>query len=264
MARRTETDLRLDISFLLDKRPRNNFTIRNFDLDIFKLPTDCKILPMIDTSSIELLQYFPERYFHFDSLFESLLPNTYLDGYWQTPRYFSNVIDEIRQIFTSFLVPLNPKQDVLRQIIRSQNSVCLNVRRGDYIHNPVANTFHGVCVEKYFQQAAQYIISRNKDTHFYIFSDDIEWCKEANLVLGATSTVVDKEYFGDRYDAYLQLMMSCRHYIIPNSSYGWWAAFLGQLTGSIVIAPYPWFNDLAIDTSDLLPKEWIKMSRNPL
>ena len=262
LARRTSTKLTLDLSFLLDRSPRINFTFRDFDLDIFKLPPDCRALEKIDFTSGQPLQLFSERYFNFDPLFDSLPSNSYLDGYWQAPRYFSIVTNEVRDIFTSFLTPLNPRQDALAQIIRNKNSVCLNVRRGDYVYNPSANAFHGVCGDEYYQQAARYIIRRNKDAHFYIFSDDVEWCKKANLVCGAPSTVISTEYFGDRYAEKMQLMMCCRHFIIPNSTYGWWAAYLGQQPGSIVIAPDPWFNDLLYDTSDLLPKDWIQMSKS--
>ncbi|WP_158277356.1 alpha-1,2-fucosyltransferase [Opitutus sp. ER46] len=261
LARRSGAKLALDLSFLLDRTPRANFTYRDFDLDLFSLDRDCEILKGSAPASANL-SILLERQYGFDSRFASAGAGVYLDGYWQSPRYFAEVISEVRRTFTRFTRPLDALQTELADRIASCSSVCLNVRRADYVTNPAANACHGVCTESYFHSAVRHIRSQIPDAHFFIFSDDVEWCRKADLVGDAPRTIVSHAYAGERFSSYLQLMMGCRHFIIPNSSFAWWAAFLGAGPQSIVIAPTPWFNDLATEYMDLMPAEWTLLSRN--
>ncbi len=95
--------------------------------------------------------------------------------------------------------------------------------------------------------------------NFFIFSDDLDWVKQ-NLVTG-----IPTEYIGHNKgnEAYLdmQLMSLCKHNIIANSSFSWWAAWLNANAGKIVIAPQKWFNDPSMDTKDVIPESWIKLIR---
>jgi glycosyltransferase involved in cell wall biosynthesis/predicted SAM-dependent methyltransferase len=263
LARRTGSRLTLDLSFLLDRSPRANFTYRDFDLDLFQLPADCTVVKKLPLEEASRLSLQTEKHFHYDSAFASFETNTYLDGYWQSPRYFESIADEIRRTFTTFQTPPDSKHQELALQIRSCPSVCLNVRRADFVNNPTANSFHGVCGEDYFRQAVHVLRARVPNAHFFIFSDDVEWCRNADLVDGAPATIVSHDYAGDRFGSYLKLMMTCQHFIIPNSTFGWWAAYLGQAPDKIVIAPTPWFSDLSKEFADLLPSDWTLLSRNP-
>ena len=95
-----------------------------------------------------------------------------------------------------------------------------------------------------------------------MFSDDIEWCKEHFKVDETIHFVTHQEYKGDRFSAYLQLMTCCKHFIIPNSTFGWWAAWLASNENKIVITPELWFLDqtLQSQTHDLRPKDWITIA----
>ncbi|HVU33137.1 MAG TPA: FkbM family methyltransferase [Opitutaceae bacterium] len=261
LARRTGARLVLDRSFLLDRTPRPNFTYRNYDLDLFELPEDCEVVNALPGSTARALSTYQEPHFHFDPRFETAGPNTYLDGYWQSPRYFGNSLGEIQRTFRQFRVSLTGRQQTLLDEIRGRNSVCLNVRRTDYVTNPAANACHGVCSEGYFQNAVAHVQDHVPGAHFYIFSDDIDWCRSANLVNGAPCTVVSHDYAGERFGGYLQLMMACRHFIIPNSSFAWWAAFLGAGPESVVVAPTPWFNDRNANYGDLTLARWHLIDR---
>ena len=72
-------------------------------------------------------------------------------------------------------------------------------------------------------------------------------------------TIVSHRFKGNKFSYYLQLMMNCKHFIIPNSSFAWWSAWLNKGTEKIVIAPKRWFNRDEINTSDLIPDSWIRI-----
>ncbi|HLH52263.1 MAG TPA: glycosyltransferase [Verrucomicrobiae bacterium] len=259
LARRLSAQLKLDLSFLLDRSPRPNFTYRDFCLDIFQLPSGCELLR--NPGAVARLPKFVEQQFNFDPRFETLNGDIYLDGYWQSARFFESIKPEIRSIFSSFAHPLTSEQQALAEQIESCQSVCLNVRRGDYVSNPVANAWHGVCQPSYFREAVAWIQKRKPDAKFFVFSDDVEWCSSADLVGNAPVTYVSHEFAGEKFGAYLNLMTRCRHFILPNSSFGWWAAFLGNASDKIVVVPEPWFDDPTNDTSDLLPEGWVRLPK---
>ncbi|WP_431191084.1 alpha-1,2-fucosyltransferase [Leptolyngbya subtilissima] len=140
--------------------------------------------------------------------------------------------------------------------IENSNSICLHVRRGDYVSHPNANKFHGVKGIDYFDTAISLIAQTLTDIKIYVFSDDITWCIQ-NLKLEFITTFVEYEYPHRKPNEYFRLMILCKHFIISNSSFSWWAAWLNQDPQKIVIAPKKWFNDPMIDTSDLIPDNWI-------
>ena len=110
----------------------------------------------------------------------------------------------------------------------------------------------------YFANAFRVIQGRVHSPKVYIFSDDIEWCK-ANLMFDCDVTHVGHEFAGVKFACYLWLMSHCRHFIIPNSTFAWWAAWMNVGRDKIVVAPKRWFTDETISTSDLIPKTWIQV-----
>jgi len=136
--------------------------------------------------------------------------------------------------------------------------VCLNVRRGDFVSIRITSQQHGVCEADYFSRAVNIIGEKENNPHLFIFSDDIEWCR-ANLRFEYPSTIVDHAYAGKKFGQYLQLMSMCQHYIIPNSSFGWWAAWLCSNPGKIVVTPQRWYQNPQMDTQYLIPDSWIRI-----
>jgi hypothetical protein len=128
--------------------------------------------------------------------------------------------------------------------IKNTNSVMLNVRRTDFVNN----AFHGTMDVDYYSRAISIINEKVENPKYFIFSDDIEWCKE-NLNNIDNSVIVDHSYKGDRFGEYLELMKNCKHYIIPNSSFAWWSAYLSENKDKVVIAPKRWLlnEDLIVD-----------------
>ncbi|MEO0789174.1 MAG: alpha-1,2-fucosyltransferase, partial [Bacteroidota bacterium] len=142
--------------------------------------------------------------------------------------------------------------------IKMLNSICLNVRRTDFITDKTLN----VTSVNYFKKAADYIAGQVEEPCFFIFSDDIDWCRK-NLDLPYLVNIVGHEHKGKKFGNYLQLMSLCKHFIIPNSSFAWWAAWLSQQSeNKIVVTPDPWFAAGDYNTKDLIPDDWIRFSTN--
>jgi hypothetical protein len=189
---------------------------------------------------------YDEAYFKLDEVL--------LDGYWQSEKFFSGMEDDIREIF-SFKQALSDKNRELTEDIINSNSVAIHVRRGDYLTPRYYKTFGSVCSLKYYQNAVNYIRDKVDTPFFYIFTNDPAWCKE-NMNLD-NYVIVDWNKGKDSY-LDMQLMSLCKHNIIANSSFSWWGAWLNKNTDKIVVAPSIWFGDRNIDTSDIVPKSWIR------
>lgn len=176
----------------------------------------------------------------------------YVQGFWQSSQYFEHVESTIRQAFTFPSLPENscPMAD---EISRLENSIAVHVRRGDYAHNAVTNAVHGLCSSAYYAKAIEHIQSFAHDAHLYIFSDEPAWVRGNFDSHGLPFTVVDIHSENEAHHD-MHLMSLCRHFIIANSSFSWWGAWLSQRDG-VICAPEDWFvSDNAID----LPPGWLK------
>jgi hypothetical protein len=110
----------------------------------------------------------------------------------------------------------------------------------------------------YYDAGIAYLSDRGPIDRVYVFSDDIEWCRES-LHLAADTFFVGSEYSGSRNEGHFELMRACRHFIIPNSTYSWWAAWLSPNPTKIVIAPKKWFAGQTSETDEIVPKSWIRI-----
>ena len=269
MAKFLDTDLKLDLSILLD-RSKKDIVPRNYDLSIFKLepqfnlspkllkvlyrPKSSKVAKFVKKLSQNGKTYFKEKHFHVhQELLNTPINDAVYDGWWQSEQYFHSESEAIRQLF-SFKSEILEKAKPMAEQIQSTNAICLNVRRTDFVKNQTLNTT-GL---SYFKKAAHYLAERIEDPHFFVFSDDISWCQK-NIVLPFPTTIVTHDLKGEKFSNYLQLMKSCKHYIIPNSSFAWWAVWLNGDANKIVVAPKNWFNNPDVDTSDLVPSSWIRL-----
>ena len=115
--------------------------------------------------------------------------------------------------------------------------------------------FHG---SDYFKKAESILKGQIANPVYYVFSDEIEWC-ERHLKFDKETVFVSHDYAGQKFQDYLRLMTSCNHYIIPNSSFAWWAVWFNMNKDKIVIAPKMWFNDPSLNTTDLTPASWIRI-----
>lgn len=247
----------LDTSFLENRTPGFVNVFRDYELNLFPKLKE----KLVDATNVDHqghIQVIHEPHFHYSNvLMESTLPpdhNYLLIGHWQTPKYFEDISDSIREEF-SFPDILEPKTLKLQEEILSCNSVMINVRRSDYLTD---NLFEDLGMD-YFNKCIDEISKKVDNAYFYVFSDDIEWCKENFKTWQDRFFIVDKSYAGHKYIDYLHLMSCCKHDIIPNSTFAWWAAWLNKNEDKIVMYPSKWFTDPSKDPKDMFPEDWIKI-----
>jgi hypothetical protein len=180
----------------------------------------------------------------------------YLEGYWQSPKYFFDIKNIIGYEFTVKTGPDQVNKELMEKISQVE-AVSVHVRRGDYVSNPATGNYHGVCSLDYYRTAVATITGRVRQPHFFIFSDDPAWA-EKNLSVIGPKTVIERNG-PERGHEDMRLMSLCRHHIIANSSFSWWGAWLCEKTDKIVISPKRWFKKEDIDTKDLVPESWIRI-----
>ena len=146
----------------------------------------------------------------------------------------------------------------LETIASMPNSVFVHVRRGDYVSERRTALAHGVCPPEYYARALTVLRQRLGDPPLYLFSDDLTWAWRHLPLQGWSVTAVDATGW-ERPElvdlAEFELMRRCRHGVMANSSFSWWAAFLLQSAHSLVIAPERWFSWGA--PSELYAPNWL-------
>ena len=161
----------------------------------------------------------------------------YLVGCWQSEKYFHEVKEEVRKAFTFQKIELSEKMQKYKEDMENSNSVCVHIRRGDYLD--VDEVYGGICTEEYYAKAMKKMEEEISNCQFFIFTNDVPWVKEH--MQGENITVVE----GNDEDAgYIDmyLMTQCKHYIMANSSFSWWGCYLSASKEKKVIAPKIWAN----------------------
>lgn len=158
-----------------------------------------------------------------------------LFGYFQTPLYFESMADELRTELCGLMHGALAVETRLMGKISASTSVAVHVRRTDFLRIPS----HGVCGADYYRNAMNLMRERVRDARFHIFSDDPEWCRSA--FPEADQEVIHDPRMASNplYDLFL--MSRASHHIIANSTYSWWAAWLGEHCGQEVMLPDRWY-----------------------
>jgi len=181
-------------------------------------------------------------------LTEPLKTMVYIDGYWQTEKYFTSIENIIRNDFVFKDVPDKVNKKMLAEI-DSSTAVCVHVRRGDKIVPR-----HGVLPLSYYHKAIEDLTKTVINPYFYVFSDEPEWAK-INLRLDFPVTFVNHNGDKNNYED-LRLMIHCKHHIIANSTFSWWGAWLGKKPGQLVYAPKRYFMHRNVPPLDYYPASW--------
>lgn len=184
------------------------------------------------------------NYLNFNSIdFSNLSTIYYLDGYWQGEKYFKESADEIHQ-------ELQPTKDCLDNIhkIISKNSLSMHIRRTDYVN---LQEYHPVQPLSYYETALNLL---NHSGDIYVFSDDIQWCKE-NLKFEKMTFIHNEDPIMDMW-----MMSACKKNIIANSTFSWWSAWINSNQDKKIICPKNWFGaKVPYSAKDILDNNWIKI-----
>jgi hypothetical protein len=271
LAQKNNDELLIDNSGYFDSRVVNSDTPRTYELGHFNISASVaspeqinkakypygifsKIIRGINKKILQrnYLDFHPEIFAN-----PTNNKNIYLDGFFQSEKNFLSIRSQLLKEFS--LKKDLPNKDLTQEIEQS-NSVAVHIRHGDYLNDPKTNEYHGTCSEQYYQKAIDEIRKTVTDPIFYLFSDDPEWINDnfevdgINMKIGTDSKLSPQEE--------LVLMSKCKHNIIANSSFSWWAAWLNQNDDKIVIAPTPWVDKEPNPHKNIIPESWIQIPKN--
>ena len=249
LALSTNTTLALEISYFLSKNKKpyhEKFWIDKFNICYDKIIFDDYVKNRKNLQDI--IPFFQEsqRLSNIPKLNLSKPPShMFLFGWWQNESYFKH----IREILLKELTLKNPIIDVNLNKIKSTKSVCVHIRRGDFL-----KVKYSVLNHHYYCEAANLILKEEKDCHFFMFSDDDQWVEKTLMnktpfVNRCTQVKHNKLCYHD-----FELLKSCQHHIIANSTFSWWSAWLSPNKNKIVISPRYWNKKYKI-----APSSWITL-----
>lgn len=182
----------------------------------------------------------------------------YLDGYWQSERFFPGLRDSLRQEFQLREAPSEITCRLANQM-KSESSVAIHVRRGDYVTSPKAKQIYRTLDADYYRRCLLDLAGREHNLQLYLFSNDVPWCLQ-NLDVGIPFTPI-QHTDGQTAHEDLHLISCCQHAIIANSTFSWWGAYLGRSDSNRrVYYPDPWFHPGTLDGSGMGCDDWIAES----
>ena len=196
-------------------------------------------------------RFIQERQFNYDpELVEQCPDDVSLYGYFQTEKYFSHIAESIKEDFAFKREVIANCEEVMGSI---NNPISLHVRRTDYVEK---SQDHPPCTLEYYEEALKKF---DNNRPVVIFTDDIQWCKNQDIFKPDRFLVSETQ--NNVYD--LCMMTMCDDYIIANSSFSWWGAWLSKNPDPQVIAPKKWFGDTGYtaknNTEDIVPDRWTKI-----
>lgn len=199
------------------------------------------------------IYYLFDGYMDFASPFR-IFKDKILIGYFESPKYTEDVTGILRQEFE----PKHPLLERNRELfdrINSTESVCVTIRRGDFLHPMYRDEIY-ICDEDYFYRGVKRIKEMLPQCVLFVFSDEIDWVKENMSFPGEV-------YFESGTDPLwekIRLMKACKHFVISNSTFSWWVQHLSDNKNKIVIAPDRWRKDGR--PSDIYEDNWTLIETN--
>lgn len=170
--------------------------------------------------------------YNFDLNYLKIKNHSYIQGFWADSRYFNGIEKELRTEF-KLHEKFDPKNQEILDLINKTNSVSVHVRRGDLVSSNRNDSFIGI---NYYIKSIKFLKSKVKDPYYFVFSDDITWCK-INLSPLLKKVIYVCNNSGDKSYKDLLIMSKCDHNIIANSTFSWWAAWLNENPIKIIIRP---------------------------
>ncbi len=220
----------------------------------------------------------------------------YLEGYWQTEKYFGGASEEVRRAYDlekllryvraqdceekyrigtrGGNVPQKeeqePEQEALFEKYLAQialeESISVHIRGGDYLLPENQKLFGGICTEAYYKMAMEQMKKEHPHGRFYLFTNDKQWTMQqivqgGQILQGEKAGDVEIIDLGGQSDYQEFILMSkCRHHILANSSFSWWASYLNGNPDKTVYAPDRWLNGW--DCTDFYRKDMQRIAAN--
>lgn len=229
------TEYFFDLNHIPKSHP--GVTSRGIDIDKF------------ENLSINEMKHNPNLPTMVDKFYYYDIPNnSYLDGYWQSEKYFKENESIIRK---ELRIPQELKHSLIeKHPFLKEDTVSIHVRRGDYVHLP---NHHPIQTVEYYKSA--YDLIGINDINVVVVSDDIQWCKD-NLNFGNTHFIENSSNINDLY-----IMSLCNHNIMSNSTFSWWGAWLNENPNKKVIIPDVWFGSTlsSLPSDDIYCENWIRL-----
>ena len=207
---------------------------------------DCFDIKPENTGILKTDYVVAEKGFEFDpSILSSSREVDYtLHGFFQTEKYFKHCARELREQFSFKKYIVDECNDIIEECF--DNPIALHIRRGDFLIN--SGNHYNQSLDYYEKALSKF----DSERQVVIFSDDPQWCVEQKLFES------DRFIVSSGNDPYidLYLMSQCDDFIIANSTFSWWGAWLANK--GKVIAPKKWFgpNNSHLNTKDLYPEHW--------
>lgn len=258
-------DVKIDVSTYESYKLHGGLQLDKFCTDLeysnvsennlfYKCNVFSKILKRLN---IEWSKVTKEKKLMFDVAMLRPEDHSYIEGYFQSEKYFMGVKDTLLNQFKL----LNEYSDyffkIENKILTSKNSCSVHIRRGDFLQSKNASV-HGFCSLDYYKRALEHLENEVGELSCFVFSDDIEWCKQ-NLILDNATFIESAEKRLPHED--MLLMSRCHHNIIANSTFSWWGAWLNQYESKRVVAPKRWFADEGLESQskDIVCESWIRL-----
>lgn len=190
------------------------------------------------------------KYHYFESI---KTKNIVIRGWFESERYFTEISEQLKKELT-LKRPLSSENQKLRDKLRNTESICVTVRRGNFTEDQYKKEFL-VCTPEYYYKSVECIRKAYHDAIVYVCSDEIEWCKKelrfpGEVLFEPQNAVCEK----------LDLMSACRHFVLSNSTFSWWAQYLSDNEEKMVISPTRWRN-CELPPVDIFGKDWCYLTR---
>lgn len=284
-ARRLDVPLYFNLGFLRSRRPPRDYpkinTLTGFDHGAV-IPDDPRahVSPLLAGEGLSWVhaghnllaripgertgrRVFAERTFGYDPLIEGITPGTTLLGFFQSWRYFDAIAEELAERIGTLHQPSAWYREMAARIRPGDGAIALNVRRGDYVTEQ-QQRIQGLATRAYYERGLEHLRRLGLDGPVYVASDSLTDVMTEFAGLGGPGGLVpiDPPPGTDPLEALLVLSRTSG-LVAANSTFSWWAGYLGGRHGIEVIAPRPWFTQTDLDTRDLLPTGWLTLDRAP-
>ena len=195
---------------------------------------------------INLLGFYREHFGEYHEPTQSFCKNKIIRGQWIWPEMVIKQGEKLKNEI-KVITPLSQSNSYFLSKIQNSNSVGVHIRRGDYVKLGLV-----VCDIHYYERCMQKMMDIVKNPTFFIFSDDISWVKTNLKFKGSELIFIDNNNSSPED---MRLLYSCNHFIMSNSTFSWWGAYLGKYPNKKVIVPEFW--SIKKKKSPLILNEWI-------